>query len=502
MNAVSEIVPREQAADRPIGWEKRRAIAYPLLIALALLLVVPSNLGQPLLHQDFQIQWVWADQFTAELARGNLYPRWLPLSNAGLGSSTFYYYPPLAFYACALFGLLGLPTYWSIIATFSAAFAASGIACWHWLRERTNHPLVGAAFFAAAPYHVFDYTVRGALAESVGIALIPLIVIGLTRIAERRGGVVFTALAYGALIGTHLPLALLTSLFLIAPFAVLHRRSLARFALAIASGIALSAIYLVPALALTRFHDATQLYHAPFLTTAYYSIYAGNWHDPVVLGIFMIMAAIVVICARSALTRRDGWAIYAIALCVVVSGVVPFLWSLPLLADVQFPFRALPLAEFAVACVVARVPLKDGWPSLLIAVPMIFAPLLSAPPASTAPTLETLRALHPDAYAFVPPGVVAPGLSEAEQAKVDISIARIPPPQVPGMVVEPVFYFPSWSCGVPEPRTQLLMHRPGCNPQIVRTPPERLGAAISAIAGLLVLLAWSAAVLGTRRRRR
>jgi hypothetical protein len=500
MNAVSEIAPRELATHRTTAWEKRKAVAYPLLILLAALLVVPSNLGGPLLHQDFQIQWVWADQFTAELAHGNPYPRWLPLSNAGLGSSTFYYYPPLAFYACALFGLLGLSTYWSIIATFAAAFAASGITCWHWLRRHTKHPLVGAAFFVAAPYHVFDYAVRGALAESVGIALIPFIVIGLTRIAERRGGIVFTALAYGALIGTHLPLALLTSLFLVAPFALKHRHALIRFAAAVVAGIALSAIYLVPALALARFHDSNQLYHAPFLTTAYYSIYAGNWRDPVVLGIFMIIAAIIVIAARSAITRRDGWAAYAIAICVLVSGAVPFLWSLPLLADVQFPFRALPLAELAVACVVARMPLKDGWLSLLVAVPLLFAPLISTPPSSTAPSLDTLRALHPDAYAFVPSGVVAAGLSQTEQAKVDISISRIPPPKVPGMVVEPVFYFPSWSCGVPEPRTQLLMHRPDCTPRIVATSWEKLGAALSALAALLVLLAWSGAMLASRRR--
>jgi hypothetical protein len=71
------------------AWQERGWIAYPLLILLGILLVVPANLGPPLLHDSFEIDWVWADQFTAELARGNLYPRWLPLSNDGLGSPVF-----------------------------------------------------------------------------------------------------------------------------------------------------------------------------------------------------------------------------------------------------------------------------------------------------------------------------------------------------------------------------------------------------------------------------
>jgi hypothetical protein len=64
------------------------------------------------------------------------------------------------------------------------------------------------------------------------------------------------------------------------------------------------------------------------------------------------------------------------------------------------------------------------------------------------------------------------------------------------MVVEPIFYFPAWSCGAPEPRTQLLMHRPDCQPRLVWTLPERIGAAISAGFALLLL------AFGLRSRRK
>jgi hypothetical protein len=55
------------------------------------------------------------------------------------------------------------------------------------------------------------------------------------------------------------------------------------------------------------------------------------------------------------------------------------------------------------------------------------------------------------------------------------------------MVVEPKFYFPAWSCGVPEPETQLLMHRPDCQPHLQWTLAERLGGAISVLFALVLL---------------
>jgi hypothetical protein len=99
--------------------------------------------------------------------------------------------------------------------------------------------------------------------------------------------------------------------------------------------------------------------------------------------------------------------------------------------------------------------------------------------------LRRLEALHPDVYEYLPKGVMKPGQTSARLA--DVIAARIPPPHVPGMIVEPRFYFPSWSCGSEEPRTQLLMHDASCAPRIVWTAAEKIGAAISAAAALILL---------------
>jgi hypothetical protein len=64
------------------------------------------------------------------------------------------------------------------------------------------------------------------------------------------------------------------------------------------------------------------------------------------------------------------------------------------------------------------------------------------------------------------------------------------------MMVKPVFYFPRWSCGEPEPRTKLLMHRPDCRPEPVMTGWEKGGLALS----LLSLLLVTGLAVGARRR--
>ena len=254
----------EPEAEAILGDERseRRWRPWLAIAALAFLLILPAMLSPIKLHDSFWIDWVWVDQFGDQLRQGVLYPRWLPASHDGLGSPVFYYYPPLAFYPAGLLAALGLTPHAAIVATFGLAFAGSGAAMYLWARGWTNHPLAAALFFMAAPYHLADFYGRGALAETCAIALIPLLALGLKRVAEGKGPAL-AAIAYAAMIATHLPLALLASLFLVAPYALVlakgRPRALLAFAPPLAIGIALSAIYLVPALALEPYRDAAVL---------------------------------------------------------------------------------------------------------------------------------------------------------------------------------------------------------------------------------------------------
>jgi len=392
-----------------------------------------------------------------------------------------------------MFRLSGLTTYWSLIATFGSAFAASGFACWHWLKGRSNYPVLAAAFFMAAPYHLFNYTDRGALAESVATVFIPLIAISLRRVAKRRGGIVSAALAYAALICTHLPLALLVSIFLIAPYVLLHRARIVEFVAAIVAGIGLAAICLVPALTLAPYHDVAQLYRAPDLRTDYWSLFSGHWNDVTFTMVFVIAVAIVAAAALPALRQRDRWAVHALAVALVAIGAIPFVWSLPLLKDIQFPFRVLPIAEFGLATALARLPRNPGLSAAMAALPLAVSLMVLPGFHTVSSDLGRLQSVHPDVYEYLPKGVMKPGQTSARLS--DVLATRVPPPHVAAMIVEPHFYFPAWSCGRVEPRTQLLMHDAACAPRIVWTTAEKIGAAISLLAGLFLLVL---AVLGRR----
>lgn len=479
---------------RPLRWHSAPA-AYALFAAAAAVLLAPSLLAPAMLHDSFGISWVWADQFTAELARGNLYPRWLPLSNSGLGSPVFYYYPPLAFYLTAALGLLGLSTYGTILAAFGASFALSGVTAWHWLKERSERPLLGALMFMAAPYHIFDFTRRGALAESLAIALIPLVAIGLRRVAEGRG-FLLAALAYAAMILTHLPLALLTSVLLIVPSAASHLRKLPAFAAAVTLGIGLSAIYLLPALALDEFRDTAMLYRHDFLNPGYWSPWSADLSSGFVATVFAIVAALGVAALIVFAAGREPWAIGALLVVLLSAGLVPLFWHLPLLDKVQFPYRALPIAEFALITAIARTKLTPLAIAALVPLALLSAAFVSPGESDSTLTVAALEAGHPDVAEYLPPGAIA--RDDTRTRPRDLPAKLLPAPHVAGRVVDPVFYFPAWSCGEMHAPTKLLIRDPSCSPRIISTREERVGAALTALS----LLVAAAAIFRLRRRTR
>ena len=114
--------------------------------------------------------------------------------------------------------------------------------------------LVGALAYMAAPYHMLDHFMRGAFAEFTAYAVLPLVVLAIGRVADRRhGGTVGLAVAYAALLLSHLPTAMLATVTVLPAYILFRERrpeGLVRSAVAAALGVALAAIYLVPALLL------------------------------------------------------------------------------------------------------------------------------------------------------------------------------------------------------------------------------------------------------------
>ena len=214
---------------------------HPVLVlaAASVLLLLPTLVLGTLISHSSPQNLTWASQFAEQVRAGILYPRWMPQSFDGLGSPAFYFYPPLPFWIDALVSIVtanALSVSYRLAVTTTAILFLSGLAMHAWLLKTSGKraaALVGAIAYMAAPYHLFDIYTRGAFAETTAYAVLPVVMLALRLTIERaRWGLPLLALAYAALLLSHLPTALLCSITVI-PAYVLFTTRVARGAAAL-----------------------------------------------------------------------------------------------------------------------------------------------------------------------------------------------------------------------------------------------------------------------------
>ncbi|HMI18366.1 MAG TPA: hypothetical protein VK533_02345 [Sphingomonas sp.] len=476
------------------------------LALLAVALMSPAIFGPLRLNDSHWINYSWSEQFTAAIAHGDLWPRWLPQSHGGLGAPDFYFYGPVAFWLAAPFGLVGLAPWPALLGAATLGLWFSGLAMGRFLNGRTRHPALGAALYMALPYHLLDFGMRGALAEFVAYATLPLVALG---IARRR--IWLIAAGYALLILTHLPTALLASLFLIPVLALTEawkdRPALLRIGAGLVLGLMLAAPYLLPAILLQRYVAIATMTAVPALQAARWTILSPDTHMRDGLFLVGLIAAALALPAL-ALLRRDRWGWFVLAMLALGLGLIPALWAIPLLAAVQFPWRLFVLADFGVAWIVARA----SWPMqrlLLLVVPALALTSiilwLQTSNQSVQPVGRVL-AHHPDVIEYLPAGVSEPYAAFSRRA-LDLAAHTPPTRSTNGWTTVRLHYFPIWQvrCAnglVPsgaEPGTGLLRYRgEGCAVERRRLPIENFGLALSLVA--MALLAVGPAVAARRRR--
>ena len=348
-----------------------------LFIILVAVVALGPELATGLTVSDsYRFNLLWPEQFGELFRSGDLYPRWLPRSWEGMGSPVFYFYPPLFFWVAALVDTLfagALPPERFVPLASLIVLAASGIGMRAWLTAHVSEPRasLGAIAYMLAPYHLYDIYGRGALAEATAYASVPLVMLGLAKLGENRTQFLpLVALGYGALLVSHLPTALLASLFLIPPYvAFIAARSARRVRLVCLSlagglfGIAIAAVYLIPALALLRYVSPEALSGSFYQPESwfYWHLQVGPVGAPRMFLIIpaslaaLMFAAAAVLATRSARPRSDllFWAGLTALLVLLIAGAVPFVWKLPGLSLVQFPWRALVLVEFTTVTMLA-----------------------------------------------------------------------------------------------------------------------------------------------------
>jgi hypothetical protein len=366
----------------------RNRIALVLLIGAALLLAPSLAVGTLISHSSPQ-NLTWAAQFADQFRAGVVYPRGLPDSFDGLGSPTFYFYPPIAFWVDAL---VSAATFDALSVSHRLSFSsllllwAAGLAMHAWLKAEATSPraaLYGALAYMAAPYHLFDHYYRGAYAEFAAYVVLPVVALSVRQIADaRRFGPILFACAYAALPMAHLPTALLISVTAL-PMYVLYRGwrlgaakpavgFFVRCALSGALGLGLAAVYLIPALSLQKWIPAETFWASYYHVDRWFLFTPQRWPPPIdMMQIIVSFAAaygiaaigVVAVLAQSGIERwwrseAIFWASVCIVCLLLIAGVLPWFWQIPFVAKVQFPWRLMIVVEFAVITALCLMP----WP--------------------------------------------------------------------------------------------------------------------------------------------
>ncbi len=444
--------------------------ALVLLILAALLLAPSLAIGTLISHSSSQ-NLTWTAQFADQFRAGILYPRGLPNSFDGLGSPTFYFYPPIAFWVDAL---LSVATFDALSVSYRLSLSsllllwASGIAMHAWLKPQAASPraaLYGAMAYMAAPYHLLDHYYRGAYAECAAYVFLPLVALSVRQIADRRRfGTVLFACAYAALTMAHLPAALLISLTAL-PLYMLYLGwrlgaakpaavFFARCALSGALGLGLAAIYLVPALTLQDWVPAETFWTGGYRVELWFLLSPDHWPRPIDMMLLIAsfaaaygIAAIGVVVVQAQSGRPQGWrseAVFWASVCLVclllIAGVLPWFWQVPFIAKVQFPWRLMIVVEFAALTALCLAP----WPARSRAASYIFiAALFALGPGVGGMGAGILRRIDAPLSAQGPPQDLNQFLPAGFTQKPELAYADLG--------LEPLKDVPTIAC-TPEPR--------------------------------------------------
>jgi uncharacterized membrane protein len=357
------------------------ALRHPVLVlaVAAVLLLSPSLVLGTLISHSSPQNLTWASQFSEQFRAGVLYPRWMPDSFDGLGSPAFYFYPPVPFWIDALvsvatFNLLSVP--YRLAVTTALLLFVSGLTMRAWLLGMTGKPtaaLVGALAYMVAPYHLLDHYTRGAFAEFTAYALLPLVMLAIRQTVEEwRWGLPLLAGSYAALLASHLPTALLCSVTVIPAHVLFSTRSPVRLLRCAAGGVlglGLAAAYLVPALELQEWISSDQLWASFYRPENWFVLVPSRWVDSdtmrtitsIALALAMLALGLCVALLQMPVAdaRRKElgfWIAITLACLVLIVGLVPWFWDLPVIGKVQFPWRLMMVVEFAAVTALCLVP--------------------------------------------------------------------------------------------------------------------------------------------------
>ncbi len=389
-----------------------------LLVAVTSVVALPVLSGRVLGGQDIVNYLIHAQQTAANLREGLWFPSWAGGYNSGYGSPVLLFFPPLTSYAGALTVLAGLPVALGVTWLAVLAHLCSGLIVVGWLRsEGYIHAAVPAAIvYMIAPYRWIDLYLRSALGEHWAFVWPPLIMwIAGTQKLRPVARITAIGLAVAGLLLANIPLAVLFGFGLAAWFITSDRIRGFRAQVAAGSclGFGVAAFFLVPLALASSLLDLETCFgpsvaaFRPSSNTLFADGLAADslnsvfsWSVVATFGLLVIAWLLVTVDQR---TSTNTVLIVSGALVVLVATTGPAgrLWdAVPVLRNLQFPWRLAALLTLLATALVARLPRRRAW----------FAVAVSA--IAAAPFTSWNRTLPREAFSSPkPPAPPASGIA-------------------------------------------------------------------------------------------
>jgi hypothetical protein len=361
----------------------RSWFAFIWVAAAATIVISPQFfLGNASGH-DIQFHLASWMEVVQQWHQGNVYPRWAEWANFGFGEPRFIFYPPASWLLGAVLGLI-LP--WRMVpgAFIWVALVIAGASMHRLARAwlRPQDAIAAAVLYSVNPYHLVIVYYRSDFAELLASAFFPFLILQ-TLLLAREGWrrVPRFAIVFALIWLTNAPAAVIATysvVVIVVSEIVLSRslRPVLQAAVAGASGFALAAFYMVPAVVEQRWVEISQAL-APELQPWRNFLFTHSDDPEFVLfnlkvsGVALLVVAIFGIAAVLAARRRESapgmfWSLLTLG---SVSLILMFPWTawlwrhVPELAFVQFPWRwLLPLDVVAVLFLCAAIAsLKRRW---------------------------------------------------------------------------------------------------------------------------------------------
>ncbi len=351
-----------------------------ILAAVSFAVMMPVLIKGVPFGYDLPHHYQCALTFYESILSGDFYPSWSLNRNFGFGGMETRLYPPISHYSLALFYMV--TGNWHIASwltfTFYTFVGCFGVYLWAKEYMPAGQAVFAGCLYALLPYHLNQLYNTFFFAEFVGSSVLPFTFVFVARVCKRGkiADIVGLAISFAILILTHLPLTVIGSIcFGIYALTLFERDKIfsqtGKLALGVIGGLAASSFFWIKVLAERDLMAKTLVYPDPWLDYRLHFLltpiqtFEGELQTRIYETatffydlMFLYPIILVLACTipffiwerRSKNNMKSVWLILGLSVFLAVP-FSRFIWDrLPLLQEVQFPWRWL-----AIVCIVVPV---------------------------------------------------------------------------------------------------------------------------------------------------